>query len=64
MRIYTVLVTRNQQVLFEDDIPFFSAEEFSRLVGSSLEEYRRTSGINIHDDDVTVVVLPKHAKPS
>ncbi len=64
MRTYTVIVTRNDRVLFEDDIPFFSPATFSRSVGASLERYRLSSGIDIRAADVLVSVRPKHIKPS
>ena len=64
MRTFTLVVSRNSQVLFEDDIPFISRKRFSQLVGESLADYAMRSGVDLEDEDVTVSVAPKHAKPS
>ena len=64
MRTYTVVVGRNSQILFEDDIPFISRKCFSQLVGESLEEYALRSGVDLDDEEITVSVAPKHAKLS
>ncbi len=64
MRTYTLVVARAGQVLFQDDVPFFGREKFSRLIGLSLEDYAIRSGVDLEDDDVIVSVSPKHEKPS
>ena len=64
MRTYTVVVGRNSQILFADDIPFTSRRRFSQLVGEMLEDYALRSGIELDDEEITVSVAPKHAKLS
>ncbi len=62
--LFTVVVSRNSQILFEDDIPFISRKRFSQLVGETLENYALRSGVDLEDEDVIVSVSPKHEKHS
>jgi hypothetical protein len=64
MRTYTVVVSRNSQILFADDIPFISRRRFSQLVGEMLEDYALRSGVELDDEEITVSVAPKREKPS